>query len=135
VWGPPPWPSRDAPELARRALHTWLMDVTFSERTKYDALVVVSELVTQAVVAARSAPLVDAMFDDGRLRIEVFDTDPSPPAMTSGMNDDRVRMRVIDSLCDGWGWSRTGNGKRVWTDAVLTATGRGRWFRPVSSRS
>ena len=73
---------RRAPREARHALRDFLATVACPEQLREDMLLVVSELVTNAVVHARSDPIVVAMFDDGRLRIEVYDDDRSPPTVT-----------------------------------------------------
>ena len=111
--------SLHAPGAARRALAEWLAGLSCPQQIKDDALVVVSELVTNAVVHADSEPLVVAAYDGGRLRIEVHDQDPSPPVISS-TSDARggFGMRIVDGLCDAWGWAATEHGKQVWTETL-----------------
>ena len=107
-----------APSIARRALGTWLAAVHCPEYVVADALLLVSELVTNAVVHARSASIVLAVFDDDRLRIEVHDCDPRAPVTTESAPVGRADLLLVDSLCDLWGWEPTRYGKRVWTETL-----------------
>jgi anti-sigma regulatory factor (Ser/Thr protein kinase) len=111
--------SLHAPGLARHAIAEWLAGSSCPDQVRDDALIVVSELVTNAVVHARSEALVVAAFDGGRLRIEVHDQDPTPPvvAPTAG-RDGGFGMRIVESLCDAWGWVATDSGKWVWTETL-----------------
>ncbi|MET0459123.1 MAG: ATP-binding protein [Ilumatobacteraceae bacterium] len=111
--------SLHAPRMARQAIGEWLAGLSCPERVKDDALLVVSELVTNAVVHAASEPVVVAAYDEGRLRIEVHDQDPTPPVVAprSGA-DGGFGMRIVDGLCDAWGWAATDSGKRVWTETL-----------------
>jgi len=109
--------SLQAPRTARSAIGEWLTTQSCSQRVREDSMVVVSELVTNAVVHARSEPLVVATIDDGRLRIEVHDQDPSPPVIAPTADaGGGFGMRIVDGLCDAWGWAATDHGKRVWTE-------------------
>ena len=122
-----------APREARHALRDWLTTVSCPEQLRDDILLVVSELVTNAVVHARSDPIVVAMFDDGRLRIEVHDqASGSPPIVTSSAGPDGgFGIRLVAALSDAWGWTPTESGKRVDRDAVLTRVREGSVRRAV----
>ena len=111
--------SAGAPREARHALRDCLATVACPEQLREDMLLVVSELVTNAVVHGRSDPIVVAMFDDGRLRIEVHDDDRSPPTVTpSSGPDGGFGIRLVAALSDAWGWAHTESGKRVWVEAL-----------------
>jgi anti-sigma regulatory factor (Ser/Thr protein kinase) len=111
--------SAGAPREARHAMRDWLATVGCPEQLREDMLLVVSELVTNAVIHARSDPVVVAMFDDGRLRIEVHDEDRSPPIVTSSPGSDGgFGIRLVAALSDGWGWAHTESGKRVWIETL-----------------
>jgi anti-sigma regulatory factor (Ser/Thr protein kinase) len=111
--------SLHAPRQARHGLREWLDGLSCPDRIKDDSLVVVSELVTNAVVHARSEPVVVALFDDGRLRIEVHDDDRSPPVvLPAGGPGGGFGMRLVTAMCDTWGWSSTETGKTVWTETL-----------------
>lgn len=83
-------------------------------------LVVVSELVTNAVLhgGTEVEVLVD-LRDDG-VRLEVRDGDPSHPPVPREPSPRAVGGRglgIVDALADEWGWQRTGeDGKVVWCE-------------------
>ncbi len=103
---------------ARRALESWLRTVQCDRSVSDDALVVVSELVTNAVRHTESAPVVIATFDDERLRIEVHDGDPRGPVSTPDAAVGGFGLTIVASLFDAWGWEPTPFGKRVWSEAL-----------------
>jgi hypothetical protein len=82
-----------------------------------ELLVCVSELVTNAIVHARSAPTVRIIVRRARIRIEVADDSPALPVMappdvlaTGGRG-----LRIVDHLSLDWGTTpRDGDGKVVW---------------------
>ena len=111
--------SAGAPREARHAVGDWLVNVACPDQILEDALLVVSELVTNAVVHARSDPIVVVMFDDGRLRIEVHDEDRAPPIVASSAGPGGgFGMRLVAALSDAWGWAHTDSGKRVWVETL-----------------
>jgi anti-sigma regulatory factor (Ser/Thr protein kinase) len=76
----------------------------------------VSELVTNAVVHASSAPVVDVHVSPETLRIEVYDasaTLPRPRAADEGGPGGRG-LDLIDRSASRWGADRSGDGKVVW---------------------
>lgn len=85
----------------------------------------VSELVTNAVVHGLGVVRVVAEYDGERLRVEVYDHDPIPPRphVTAGIDlDEHGRgLQLIAMLSDSWGSARTFDGKVVWVE--LTASG------------
>jgi anti-sigma regulatory factor (Ser/Thr protein kinase) len=111
--------SPTAPRRARRLLASWLSEVDCPDRVKDDAVLAVSELVSNTIVHTASAPILEATYDDGRLRVEVRDDDPGEPAMLAP--DDRISgygLRIISQIADDWGWQRLPNGKAVWTEML-----------------
>ena len=111
--------SAGAPREARHALRDFLATVACPEQLRDDMLLVVSELVTNAVVHARSDPVVVGTFDEGRLRIEVHDDDRSPPIVTPAAGPDGgFGIRLVAELSDAWGWAPTESGKRVWIETL-----------------
>lgn len=108
-----------APGRARRAISEWLAPLECGGDVTDRVLLVVSELVTNAVVHARSAPEVTATFDNGRLLVAVADTDPVPSILRTGLDGDTAGgfgLRLVAALTDSWGWEPTEAGKRVWTE-------------------
>lgn len=111
-----------APRRARQALSQWLEDTSCEPRVRENLLVVISELVTNAVVHAGTPVEVQAMFDDGRLRLEVNDFHHVPPVVRiPGFDADSVAgwgLRLVAALTDHWGWKPTPSGKVVWTETL-----------------
>jgi anti-sigma regulatory factor (Ser/Thr protein kinase) len=107
-----------APREARRALESWLQAVECVDPVAGDALLVVSELVTNVVAHTTSNAVVIATFDDHRLRIEVHDQDPRAPLMVRRAAAGGFGLPIVEALCDAWGWEPTGIGKRVWTERL-----------------
>ena len=84
------------------------------------ALLVTSELVTNAVLHARTAHLeLSLALHDDRMRIAVRDRDARPPAsrLLSGDEQGGRGLMLVDALCVGWGVLPANDGKAVW--AVL----------------
>jgi anti-sigma regulatory factor (Ser/Thr protein kinase) len=111
--------SASAPRLARQAMREWLASVRCPDRVSADALLVVSELLTNAVVHARSEATIVASFDDGRLRVEVHDGDLTPPRLSDQPDaSGGWGLRLVAALADRWGWILTSSGKRVWAELL-----------------
>ncbi len=90
-----------------------------------DALLVVSEMVTNAVTHARSACELRISLSPAALRVEVIDRgdgtpDPMPPSATR--NSGRG-LHLIDAVTAAWGVEpEVAGGKRVWAE-LLRSTG------------
>ena len=111
--------SATAPRMARQAMREWLADVPCSDALVENALLVVSELTTNALVHAGSAVTIVASFDYGRLRVEVHDEDPVPPQLRDQPDGNGGwGLRVVAGLADGWGWVPTSSGKQVWAEML-----------------
>ena len=136
VYGPlpPPAPGAislaggyDAPARARRQVGSHLERNTLSGMVATDALLIVSELVTNSVVHAnsdaRKTLVVEVTVLPNHVRIAVTDAGASaeprmlPVDLTrSGGNG----LRLIDNLCQSWGVIRDGTGAtRVWCELPL----------------
>jgi two-component sensor histidine kinase len=110
--------SEMAPMEARHALHAWMADAGCPDAVITDGLVIVSELVTNAVKHADSASVVVAVLDDMRMRLEVHDSNPTPPVLIEPTSAGGFGLAIVTALCDSWGWEPTGYGKRVWTEIL-----------------
>jgi anti-sigma regulatory factor (Ser/Thr protein kinase) len=109
-----------APSTARQAVSDWLNALGCSSERLHELLLVVSELVTNAVVHARSAPEVVASQWRRRVRFEVYDDDASPPVVRapSTLRDaGGFGLAMVAALSERWGWDPTPTGKRVWAEA------------------
>ena len=100
--------------VARRVIGAWLHERGC--RSGADAVLVLSELVTNAMVHAAAGCTVEARHRDGLLRLEVQDRSPKAPVMkVVGPSDVGGRgLHVVDAVSSSWGWEPTADGKRVW---------------------
>ncbi|HEX4017417.1 MAG TPA: ATP-binding protein [Frankiaceae bacterium] len=102
--------ARLARELVRNALDG------FAGPVVEVAELLVSELVTNAVAHAKSAPvmLIEVLGD--AVRVAVQDASPGPVVVRDAPHDapDGRGLLLVDSLAASWGWAPTPEGKRVW---------------------
>ena len=105
-------------DLARRTVQGCLNGET-PISTIDDAVLLTSELVTNAVTHTLSAGELVAYYD--RLarcvRIEVRDNSPVVPQMQDRFTARRVgaaRIALVDTLASSWGTTATATGKTVW---------------------
>ena len=90
------------------------------------ALVVLGELVGNAIRHARTDFTASAAWSAGTLRLEVFDRDTRPPALM-GLDADSTSGRglhIVAGLSTDWGWSTAEDadgvsGKVVWAEVAL----------------
>jgi anti-sigma regulatory factor (Ser/Thr protein kinase) len=80
------------------------------------AQLLTSELVTNAVLHARTAMTLTIEETDGGIRVSVTDASPVPPALrrhsvtaTTGRG-----LRLLDQLSDAWSVEDSNGGKTVW---------------------
>ena len=119
-------PIPESVPLARRwltaQLGTWEL-----EQLEPDASLLVTELVTNAVVHAHSEVHVSAAVADGILEVAVSDHEPQLPMphshetalATNDANDAEIAeggrgMELVDVIADEWGVAVLGAGKQVW---------------------
>lgn len=83
-------------------------------------LLLVSELVTNAVLHARSDVELVLRMRGRRLRVEVGDGSRTAPVLRA--HDDEAMtgrgLSLVEQLSEAWGVHRTGDGKRVWFEIV-----------------
>lgn len=112
----------DSPAQARAAARRFLSgpDAPFGDQSA--AVLLVSELVTNAVKHALADPsgldLTMELLAD-RLRITVDDHDPLPPVLqdVDPAGDSGRGLLIVDRLATKWGWERSAdNGKCVWCE-------------------
>ena len=96
---------------------SWAENLSVSGTAAQDFGLIVSELVTNAVVHARSAGRVVVTMADRRLRIEVYDYEPAAPKIRpeSGAYGG-FGLHVVAAASDSWGWHPTPTGKMVWAE-------------------
>lgn len=105
--------SIDAPKLARHDLAAFL-GPSASAKLVESAILLVDELVANAVLHARSPVEVRARLDAARLHVEVADGSPQPPRLREPDVGGRG-LRIVDALASAWGVTPAeGDGKAVW---------------------
>jgi anti-sigma regulatory factor (Ser/Thr protein kinase) len=111
---------RQARAWSRAVLSTWRLGEALVE----DALLCISELVSNAVLHARSGARVELDLDDSRLLALVTDTgtgdapvpQPAEPTASRGRG-----LSVIDRLATAWGSEQSSRGTTVWFELARAA--------------
>jgi anti-sigma regulatory factor (Ser/Thr protein kinase) len=82
-----------------------------------DAILVVTELLTNAIKHGGSSPIVALRLSPDRVHLEVSDQSSAPPTMRDAPNvDGGYGLRIVDEVTERWGWRPTAAGKVVWTE-------------------
>jgi anti-sigma regulatory factor (Ser/Thr protein kinase) len=95
----------DAPRMARRLVGEWLPEGLATEELE-NARLLVSELVTNAVVHGRGGVTLRADFDEDRLLVEVIDDGDGFEWIVRQQNFESVGGRglaIVDVLASRWG--------------------------------
>ena len=129
-------PTAEAP----RAVRAWIRGLLRDERhapLEHAACLVVTELVTNAVLHARTPMCVAIELRGDGLRLSVADQNPHQPALRTYDNDATTGrgLHLIDVLADRWGLEERPGGKAVWCELVAP-TGEaqdGWWTGPFES--
>ncbi len=102
---------------ARAFVRDTLSDWGF-QRVEPEASLAVSELVTNAVVHAESAPSVTLVNLGGSIRIKVRDSEPGLPRVEHPRQTDTHGrgMVMVEALSSSWGVEIAPPGKIVWLD-------------------
>ena len=109
---PDPRSVRDARHAVSVALQEWGVDPAIVERVA----LIVTELVTNAVLHAATPVGVAVQWDGSAARLEVVDGSPAHPAPIA-QHDEAVTGRglsLVDALADAWGATPEPHGKTVW---------------------
>lgn len=106
--------SLQAPGLARAAVREALGEQL--EEVAETALLLVSELVTNAVMHARSSAELHVELGTTVLRVEVIDRGEHLPELSSPEDDAESGrgLQMVRQLTDRFGWTRLSTGKAVW---------------------
>jgi anti-sigma regulatory factor (Ser/Thr protein kinase) len=86
-----------------------------------------SELVTNAILHARSDMIVGVDLDGNRLRVTVFDRSDEPPrhrATVPPLEEHGRGLQVVDALATSWGVNESIRGKSVWFELVTSSEHR-----------
>ena len=83
-----------------------------------DATVIVTELVSNAVIHAMTTSELRVSYGAGVLRIEVMDAAPHRPVMRSpGTTEEHGRgLLLVSTLSESWGVEPQPDGKLVWAE-------------------
>ncbi|WP_217140522.1 ATP-binding protein [Streptomyces sp. AC627_RSS907] len=120
-----------SPAQARRLTRARLNGWSVCEDTCDTAALVVSELVTNAIVHTASTHIVCELHDgDDVVRIAVRDEGCAPgqphPTADQQPEDEHGRgLLLVDALCDAWGAHEHGPGLLVWAELPRRADGPG----------
>ena len=109
---PDPRSVRDARHAVSLALEEWGVDPAIVERVA----LIVTELVTNAVLHAATPVGVAVQWDGSAARLEVVDGSPAHPSPIAPI-DGSVTGRglsLVDALADAWGATPEQHGKTVW---------------------
>jgi anti-sigma regulatory factor (Ser/Thr protein kinase) len=108
--------------LARRFVRLRLDELAVPEPPLEDAVLLTSELVTNALLHARTADLeVRLQTDPHWVRVEVHDGDQRLPlAATAAPDATSGRgLLLVRQLANDWGIDRAATGKSVWFEMAL----------------
>lgn len=82
------------------------------------AVLLVSELVTNAILHGRAPLELRAQAAGAGVRVEVHDQEPSRPPILRHDEDltepGGRGLQLVDTLADRWGWAENDQGKVVW---------------------
>jgi anti-sigma regulatory factor (Ser/Thr protein kinase) len=116
----------DSPAVARRFVDEICVSWGIRRASKLASLVA-SELVTNAVVHARTPSVMSLRLAGGVLAVTVRDGDPRPmyrpePGATGAHDGDHGRgLLILDAMADDWGTLSTADGKVVWATVAVAA--------------
>jgi anti-sigma regulatory factor (Ser/Thr protein kinase) len=89
-----------------------------ADDVRANAVLLVSEVVTNAVLHARGPLAIEVIQQGTVFRIAVSDRSRTPPAAKRYRVDDATGrgLRLLDCLAAAWGWESSRTGKVVWFD-------------------
>ena len=114
---------RTTPAKARAAIQRLLGDDAPIAMIR-DAVLLTSELVTNAVLHAPGGCMLEAQFTHEPLwlRVDVSDSSMEPPRPRQAAGD-RLGghgLHMIGTIADRWGWASVDNGKVIWFELTCT---------------
>jgi two-component sensor histidine kinase len=109
----------EARAFAQATLESWRAD----EAVLQDAIVVVSELVSNAVEHGGGDPVLELRRRGDRVVLRVSDDHPQPPQLR---RLDRTATRgrgllIVEAMVDRWGHEQDAGRKWVWAELSLTS--------------
>ena len=104
-----------ARRFVRATLESWSLDEIIA-----DTELLTSELVTNAILHARSAARVAIEYDGGPVRVSVCDSSSAPPRLRD-YGPQAVTGRgllLVDRIAKRWGVDQADGGKCVWFEVA-----------------
>jgi anti-sigma regulatory factor (Ser/Thr protein kinase) len=132
--GCPTLDGKDASAVARHYLRH--VGTDWGEAAMDCVLLATSELVTNATIHGGDRPTLDVHTSRGTVRVEVYDSGPTPRAWLDRIRDygepaatpadDELRLggrglHIVDTLSERWGVMPQPPGKVVWFEMALGA--------------
>jgi anti-sigma regulatory factor (Ser/Thr protein kinase) len=109
-----------AVRTARQQLRGWLEGTPCRSECPENVELVVSELVTNALVHTRTPADLRATVTDRTVHIEVHDRVPVPPHVRDAQGAaGGFGLHIVEAIAVDWGWRPTPDGKVVWADVSL----------------
>ena len=112
-------PSAETGSHARRALRQLLDSARVDRDTTDTAVLLATELVTNAVEHGRGSAYLDAAVQDRAIRLEVSDSStvvPQPNTAVSELDERGRGLLLIEALASRWGVLPRSDGKTVWCE-------------------
>jgi anti-sigma regulatory factor (Ser/Thr protein kinase) len=112
----------DAARRARRFLTDFCRAAQLPPHLCQTAALLVSELVTNAVVHGRTSATVEVHRPADTLRVTVRDDNPALPAVGDApdfTNEHGRGMLIVSKLARRWGVEPSGDGKAVWFELAV----------------
>ena len=115
-------PTVESPALAR-AYCDGVLESYGQDDHSFDARLVVSELVTNAVLHAATEIELNVVVRIDAIRIEVTDLGIDLPLLWAGDDTSGRGLPIVEALSYAWGVVELGTGKTVWCELALSSAG------------
>jgi len=107
---------------ARRFIRDFCVAADLGEETCEKAALLVSELVTNAIIHGRSRATLVAARPNGHLHVAVLDSNvqlPEGPQTATPEAESGRGLRIVSAVADRWGVEATDEGKAIWFELDL----------------
>ena len=115
-------PTRECGSATRAALRRLLDEAGVEPAARETAVLLATELVSNAVQHGGGSSFLDATVGAGSIRIEVADDNPTmrglevAPAAAAGLSERGRGLKLVAALSSRWGAERRDHGKTVWCE-------------------
>jgi len=104
--------------LVRGEIRTWLRDTDCSDDTTLDVVLVASELIGQAVANTATRVRVELIFDDSRLRLDVFASYAGGRTIPEDPDVTRLVEQIVEGATDAHGRTDTDALTHTWAEIL-----------------